>query len=945
MHFFFVQISYQSDPEECYDAMYSNGIGNRVTDLYICWAYWYNIVGKYDRAEEIYQLGIKARARSASLLTEAHEKFGANMSQRILNKSNPKYEQKKRVMIQEGHNVFIRLDILPEYRVAESSQMRFNLNEFDRPEAYAIPFDRAESVQPATPQRQLGTSVLQKIVNSCSARKKPSESRRSMHHSKVSRLDFGKEESASVPLNNYDNWYERGIQLPRRFVRTNEPQRVTIVPPFRDDELSSDDSDVLKLPTYDKIMLMPAADKSYSPEELLAYKWYKGKNVTNEFTAEMDALWSVGWHVPFRRGEWLAKGNMTQRDEVQQSEFFIDGPIAGGIWRFAFDVELHHPTNSTEEFSREELLRQKRIKSSSVGSRQLSSVLHTIKRRKAEFPLKLMDQVETTPRPSTSRQSAKHIECRSIDMSAELEDNRIGQPLADRKTTRPDMLEDDSPDAKKNRRMSADFNDTMCTTQLFGLSLKRQAVSTPISKMDQTRTTNASPMVLPEITVTPPIPKPMGKFNIFIDESMARAPEPKAEKENQEAPVGNLKFDIFTDESVIHMVALNLNDSPATMNVEAKPEAAGFDFEIYRDETKVMTEVIKLNAEKQLAQVGAAPLTEPVNDENRPLEIVLGPTERKLNRLTMHSPEQPLKETNVTMGMPATEQQIAELQIATAPSTEPVNDENRPPESLPEQNQRKLNRSTMNTPEQPLKETNVTLGVSTNQQSNGELSYSFEMNDVEKGLIATNPRKVNFSFNYEDLHKPRMVSRQPSIEEEISEENDLLGQSIYVPRDEVIFSDAKHANWMEVTLHLAEGDAAKNDYVAKVVDMDQTLQMIDAHLLDLMKLSPFDPQLQKALLDSVSFVDQLAKMSRDVCDMVKIVQPMKPKAKLSVGTRTFNIQKMIGSGMYGNVFCGECCRTKSLLAFKQERPPNIWEFYICLEVQKRLEEERIVSLI
>lgn len=840
--------------------MHSEGVGTRVADLYICWAHWFNIVGNFDRAEEIYQLGFKAKARSSRLLERAHHAFGVNMSKRVLNKADPKYEEKVRSQLQKKYNQFIGLDLSQESTDPKPEKLQTKLREFDRPEAYAIPFCRTENASPATPQRQMSTSLLQTIVNSCSTRKKRHESQRTLHPPTGSRLYFGDEKYPPIPVADDENMYARGIRLPKNFVAHNAPQRVVTVPPVRDDDLASIESNVLNLPMYDKIMLLPAVDKSYSPEELMAYKWYKAHDIINEFTIEMDAVWSVGWHVPFRRGDWLVSKNLPQRDEVQEMAFYIDGPIADGIWRFAFDIEQHHPKDSDEEFSREELLWQKRIKSSSVAAKKPSSILQTINWQKKQ--LALQKTIESTPRPSTSKQSATREKCRSKDISAVTSGTNSSQYVLEKKMDQSEMIDDGSLNMKRHRKTSFESNELSdtCTTQLFGMSLKRQAISTPNPKMG------------------------LAKFEIFIDESMAQAPDANATamksmvNEKVGADNNNFKFQLFTDESIAQVNGEEA--AQANINVVAKP--AGFKFEIYRDETRVVSEVIRLNAEKQLTQAATEAPAALVNDENRPVDCLPIPT-----------PGQPI-------------------------------------------------RSTANNSEQPLKEVNVTMGAIKPQHS--DLNYSFAITDVEKGLLMGNLKKVDFSFDFEDLNIPKMVEKLPSIDEADSEEGDLLRQSIYVPREEVIFSDAEHANWLEVPLHLAEGPEAKNAYVAEPIYMNHTLQIIDAQLLDLMKLSPFDSKLQKALLDSVSFVDRLAKMDRNVCDMVKIVQPMKPRAKLTLANRTFSIQKMIGSGNFGKVFCGECCHTKAMLAFKQERPPNLWEYYICLEVQKRLENKRIVSL-
>lgn len=43
-------------------------------------------------------------------------------------------------------------------------------------------------------------------------------------------------------------------------------------------------------------------------------------------------------------------------------------------------------------------------------------------------------------------------------------------------------------------------------------------------------------------------------------------------------------------------------------------------------------------------------------------------------------------------------------------------------------------------------------------------------------------------------------------------------------------------------------------------------------------------------------------------------------------------------------FRGKSTKTGKLYAFKQERPANLWEFYISLEIPTRVEDAKIVSV-
>lgn len=844
--------------------MHTAGVGTRVSEFYVSWAHWYNITGDFDRAERIYELGRLAGARSGSLLNQARIAFNANRIKRNDRKDNPNFERKVRSILRSKYYEFIALNWTNELAKHDASKMLVNMREFDHPNTYAIP----KHAMPATP-RQSTTSLIQKIVNSCSARKNPTESRRATHQLKTNRLNFDIVEDPPRSLAEADpkNMYALGIQLPKNFVAFNKPQKGCTVPPVAPTPCDSKEH---TLPMYDKIMLQPAIDQYYSPEELMAYRWYKRRHMVNAFTTKMDAVWSVGHHVPFRCGEWFVKQNLPQRDEVQQDNLYFGDEISDGIWRFSFNIEEHNPKGSGEEFSREELMRIKRIRSSKFNDTKKPSVMQMINRYKMRAP-----SMVPSPMPSTSKEGAD----KKTDDSMNISESSWSVPA--KKMARSEALDSDLPDEKKNRNTSLEFNELndTCTTQIFSMCLKGKPASTPMPKMER-QPFSTSPSVSffeCETAVPPPEPvqcvqpaKPKEKFEIFVDESMAHLPGAHAAAVKSKVD-DNAKFQTFVDETISD------SRSHDKIDVEVKSKAVGF--EIYRDETGAVIELPEHNAARDPKYTAHATV-QPQNDENRPIDgVPVAPQNKPIEPMARRS-DSPLKSFNLSLPLSHSERDI--------------------------------------------------IGKTLHK-----VDYSFDMTDFNQ--LKTVPKPL-------PVHDRDNDQQKDGENDEHNDETDLLGQSIYVPREEVIFSDAKHADWVEVTLHMAEGVQAKNEYIAEPVDLDQTQQIIDTQLLNLLNLSPFNSKLQKALLDSVSFVERLTKMDRNVCDMVKIVEPMKPRKNLKLCDRTFSIQKMIGSGSFGNVFKGECSRTKSVFAFKQERPPNIWEYYICLEVHKRLGNPRMVSL-
>lgn len=173
-------------------------------------------------------------------------------------------------------------------------------------------------------------------------------------------------------------------------------------------------------------------------------------------------------------------------------------------------------------------------------------------------------------------------------------------------------------------------------------------------------------------------------------------------------------------------------------------------------------------------------------------------------------------------------------------------------------------------------------------------------------------------------------------------EIDDIGKSIYVPQEELVFNEAD-ADWAEVTQFLAN-QTANNEYQPEEVDLNETTQKLDTFMLNLKDMSPFDAEFQKALLERNGFIDKMSIRGDCYCELVNILQPLKPKLTLAVNGHRFRIQKMIGSGNFGKVFSAECLTNKEYFAFKQQRPPHLWEYYVCAEVQKRIQNSLIVSL-
>lgn len=63
----------QRDQLELYQILYHKGIGTMVSDFYRAWAFELEQANDFKRADEVYMLGINARAQPFEELQSAHQ--------------------------------------------------------------------------------------------------------------------------------------------------------------------------------------------------------------------------------------------------------------------------------------------------------------------------------------------------------------------------------------------------------------------------------------------------------------------------------------------------------------------------------------------------------------------------------------------------------------------------------------------------------------------------------------------------------------------------------------------------------------------------------------------------------------------------------------------------------------------------------------------------------
>lgn len=342
-----------------------------VADLYLCWAHYYDYCDNFEKAESVYRKGLDARAQPIELIEQAHRQFGFQMSQRLLYKDEST-RNKFRSSMEEQR---LALTSLRAHRHRHVGSMRTGSavknHQPGRVEQHDSLIRKSnrkvqvfEDTGDAPTSPTASTSVVQSILNSTKkqenlrepgpwnkAKMKTTALFGGASASKPSFPILEDDAFPPIPLPDSENNYARGIQLPNDFIRKNLPQNEFLVPMHQDEDPAKN-----TIYRYDKFMVFPAADKSYSLEELRAYKWFKKHNIKNDFTQTQDAVWKNGYGIPIRLPPHFVRKNAKQ-DDWTLDPINIEDALANGQRKFAFDINLIYTPN--EEFSVEEILQSK----------------------------------------------------------------------------------------------------------------------------------------------------------------------------------------------------------------------------------------------------------------------------------------------------------------------------------------------------------------------------------------------------------------------------------------------------------------------------------------------------------------------------------------------------------------------------------------------------------
>lgn len=355
------------------------------------------------------------------------------------------------------------------------------------------------------------------------------------------------DEKTLPPITNYERNFDKPFKCPPNFVAKSLPQKPWVTPVTIEDE-----PDKNALPCYNKCMTYPRPNMEFSPEECLAYGWFKRRNDQHPFVLRNNEWWGTGASYGVRRyPNFATKSTPQPSDEMdgyrklpevsslkalmekiyndeEQVEYQLE-EILAAKWRERRN-EKHGEMDMEETVLMpiEKLPRRKSFFPSMQPGTSRKSVMPNVSNvmeedeeneEDAPKPSAAKIWVDPLTEPSTSTPSSSSIPTptasgsvsRTAAASTPVEDRFVmpAPPI-----TKFEIHEDDvqPTPAFGKPAPSAFFDaDETCSTQTFNIFIKSQAVSTPKAVQKQAPGRQFGTLLKDTATMSPLPPLPQSE--------------------------------------------------------------------------------------------------------------------------------------------------------------------------------------------------------------------------------------------------------------------------------------------------------------------------------------------------------------------------------------------------------------------------------------------------
>ncbi|XP_017045661.1 uncharacterized protein LOC108091137 [Drosophila ficusphila] len=533
----------QKDQIECFQQMYNHGIGTMLADFYIAWAYSLDLSGNMRKADEIFRLGLDCRAEPLEELREAHQHFGYTVGQRMLYTTgdeaiavNQELNERRLALqslhgrrqrssntisvgsLRTGAAVKSGLPGVVQTDAPSSSGLRnagrnvqvFNDENAEENIPLLVPEPEVKSSLRSIIDAARGQENIKEPVSWNKAHAKRHKQGKIFGSNTSPNLGFDihVDEQALPPITNYERRLEQPFRIPPNFVPKNKPQEAWVTPVTIEDEPNAKG-----LPCYDKCLFYPRPNLELSPEEYRAFVYLKRRDIQHPLVQRNDEWWGTGGKVLRGVRCYPNFATVSKSQPLDELDKYWKPPVVPGL-QIVFD-KLYNDEEQ-QEYQPEELLATKWLQKRNVtvhGEFDMEETVclpgNKMPRRKSFFPTSsrksmmprrvstvqeedekveenaAVEPTSTLPPAASASQPSIESEMPKIEIledSVGSSDDRFAIPAPPvRKIEIYEDTEDLQPTHKPKPLSTGPYfdEDETCSTQMFNMFIKSQAVSTP----------------------------------------------------------------------------------------------------------------------------------------------------------------------------------------------------------------------------------------------------------------------------------------------------------------------------------------------------------------------------------------------------------------------------------------------------------------------------------
>ena len=163
--------------------------------------------------------------------------------------------------------------------------------------------------------------------------------------------------------------------------------------------------------------------------------------------------------------------------------------------------------------------------------------------------------------------------------------------------------------------------------------------------------------------------------------------------------------------------------------------------------------------------------------------------------------------------------------------------------------------------------------------------------------------------------------------------------------EEVDEASEEHQTWEDQAMcSFVANEVNRYEYTIIEEDDDSGMPLKIRNAIDESKGNPFLPSLRNLILEQCKFENYLREYMPQ-CKMLKNIPKLKCGTKLDINSIEFRVVKFIAKGAFGSIYIIENKATKEIHAAKQEKPSNLWEYLICIELNDRLKSKNLEHML